>query len=571
MDYTIRIGGEAGQGMQTIGDALGKIFTRSGYYVFIHQDYESRIRGGHNFVQVRVSDSPVGCSRDCADIVLAFDRASIGETGGKLAPSGIIVYDPAMLKEHHEGPQFLEVPFVELATQDGGSRIMANTVATGALLGMLGLPLDVYMDVINRQMRKKGDAAVDENRKAAERGRDYAAAHCTQCSFTKAPPGPARMLIDGNAGVGVGAVLSGCGFYSGYPMTPSTGVLLYMAAKAKEYGIVVEQAEDEIAAINMAIGASYAGRRAMTATAGGGFALMVEGVSLAAMTETPVVIVVGQRPAPSTGLPTRTEQGDLLFVLHSGHGEFPRVLFAPGSPEQAVYLTNKAFDLAEKYQIPAFVLTDQYLADSSWTYDGIDTAKIVYKDYRLRDAAAAGASYKRYAFTPSGISPLAIPGAGPALVVDDSDEHNEEGHLIEDARTRVKMVQKRLLLKLPALRKEIAPPLLYGSRRPDVVLVGWGSNHGVLREAVDSLAGRKEIALLHFSEIWPFPLTDSLDYLGILKSAKKTISVENNATSQFARLLAAETGFSCAAAINKYDGRPYLLDELLEELDGRLG
>ncbi len=203
-----------------------------------------------------MSDSPVGCSRDCADIVLAFDRASIGETGGKLAPSGIIVYDPAMLKEHHEGPQFLEVPFIELATQDGGSRIMANTVATGALLGMLGLPLDVYMDVINRQMRKKGDATVEENRKAAEKGRDYAAAHCTQCSFTKAPPGPARMLIDGNAGIGLGAVLSGCGFYSGYPMTPSTGVLLYMAAKAKEYGMVVEQAEDEIAAINMAIGAS---------------------------------------------------------------------------------------------------------------------------------------------------------------------------------------------------------------------------------------------------------------------------------------------------------------------------
>ena len=330
--------------------------------------------------------------------------------------------------------------------------------------------------------------------------------HCTTCAFRAAPPGPPRMLIDGNAGVSLGAVLSGCTFYSGYPMTPSTGILLFMADKSEEYGIVVEQAEDEIAAVNMAIGASFAGARSMTATAGGGFALMVEGVSLAAMTETPLVVVVGQRPAPATGLPTRTEQGDLLFVLHAGHGEFPKVIFAPGSPEQALFLTNKAFDLAEKYQIPALCPHGPVPCRFTMDLRGVRSRKD-----RLPGLPPAGqgpgrgTGYKRYAFTPSGVSPFAVPGCSKNLVVEDSDEHDEEGHLTEDAQIRMRMVQKRLLDKLPAIRKEIAPPVLYGSDRPETVLVGWGSTYGVLREAIDSLSGREKIALLHFSEIYPFP------------------------------------------------------------------
>jgi 2-oxoglutarate ferredoxin oxidoreductase subunit alpha len=571
VDYTIKIGGEAGQGIQTIGNGLGRVFARTGYHVFIHQDYESRIRGGHNFFQVRVSDKPVACSRDAVDIVIALDRPSIAESENRLTGSGVIVYDPAILKQHYEGPRFLEVPFVELATKDGGSRIMANTVATAAVLGMLGMGLDIFLGVIAGFMQKKGPESIEENRQAARRGYDFAVEHCTTCAFRATPPGPPRMLIDGNGGVSLGAVLSGCTFYSGYPMTPSTGILNFMASNSEEYGIVVEQAEDEIAAVNMAIGASFAGARSMTATAGGGFALMVEGVSLAAMTETPVVVAVGQRPAPATGLPTKTEQGDLLFVLHAGHGEFPKVIFAPGSPEQALFLTNKAFDLAEKYQIPGFLLTDQYLADSQWTYDGFDLGKIVYRDYRLRGKALEeAADYRRYAFTPSGVSPFAVPGSSRHLVVEDSDEHDEQGHLTEDAHIRVRMVQKRLLDKLPAIRKEIAPPVLYGNDRPETVVVGWGSTYGVLKEAIDSLSRSEKIALLHFSELYPFPHTDTFDYLALLRSAKKSISVENNATSQFARLVKAETGFSFGATINRYDGRPYLLETILGELDARL-
>jgi 2-oxoglutarate ferredoxin oxidoreductase subunit alpha len=572
MDYTIKIGGEAGQGIQTIGDSLARVFARAGYHVFIHQDYESRIRGGHNFFQIRFSDKPVTCSREQIDIVIALDRPSITNNEAKLSQSGMIVYDSSILKEKYEKPRFLDIPTLELATTDGGTKIMANTVATGAVLGLLGMEIDIFLGVISDLLQKKGEKTIEENRRAAKRGRDFAVQHCESCAFQAAQVAKARMLIDGNAAVGLGALLSGCRFYSAYPMTPSTGVLFFIASKSEEYGIVVQQAEDEIAAINMAIGASFAGVRSMTATAGGGFALMVEGLSLAAMTETPVVIMVGQRPAPATGLPTRTEQGDLSFVLHAGHGEFPRVVFAPGSPEQALYLTNKAFDLSQKYQIPAFILSDQHLADSQWTYEGFDLDKMIYKDYRLRGKAFDDTpNYKRHAFTDSGISPYGIPGNSRNLVVTDSDEHDEEGHITEDARIRTLMVEKRLMKKLPLIEAEIEPPLLYGNRKPETVIIGWGSNYGVLKEAVDLLSEKNNIALLFFSELYPFPRTDKFDYMETLRQARRTICVENNATGQFARLLKAETGFSCSAAVNRYDGRPYLLEPLIGELNDRIG
>ncbi len=248
----------------------------------------------------------------------------------------------------------------------------------------------------------------------------------------------------------MGALASGCKFYSAYPMSPSTGILNYLASRAEEYGLVIEQAEDEISAINMAIGASFTGVRSMTGTSGGGFSLMVEGLSLAGITETPLVLAEMQRPGPATGLPTRTEQGDLLFVLHAGHGEFPRVIFEPGTPEQAFYLTNKAFELAEKYQIPVFIQSDQYLGESEWTFENFDLGRLIYNDYRIREKDLEGTTeeYKRYRYTDTGVSPLAIPGeAGKHLVVADSDEHDEEGHIIEDSETRIKMVQKRLLKK----------------------------------------------------------------------------------------------------------------------------
>ncbi|MDA8339429.1 MAG: 2-oxoacid:acceptor oxidoreductase subunit alpha, partial [Nitrospiraceae bacterium] len=557
-------------------DTLARVFSRAGYHIFTHQDYESRIRGGHNFFHIRFSDKPIMASREKIDILVALDKESIGQHENELSEYGQIIYDSATLKQKHEKSYFLDVPFVNLAVEHGGNKIMANTVATGAVLGMLGMELDILLEIIKDTFKKKGEDIIKANVNAAMAGHDYAVKECIKCSFdirgglvgeTLSPP-RGKMLIAGNDAIGLGAIASGCKFYSAYPMTPSTGIMLYVASKAKEYGIVIEQAEDEIAAINMALGASFAGVRAMTGSSGGGFALMVEGLSLAAMTETPIVIALAQRPGPATGLPTRTEQAELQFALYTSHGEFPRVIFAPGTPEQAFYLTNKAFDIAEKYQIPVFILTDQYLADSQWTFDGFDLSRIKYTDYRLKgDSFKNLAEYKRHSFTDNGVSPLGVPGDAKHLVVTDSDEHDEEGHIVEDAETRIKMVNKRLFKKLPLIRKEIEPPSIYGHSNPEIVIVGWGSTYGVMKEAVDELSANWDIAMLHFSEIYPFPPTNKFNYLNVLKSAKMTICAENNATGQFARLMRAETGYTFNRLINRFDGRPFTLESLIGEID----
>lgn len=574
MDLTIKTGGEAGQGIQTVGIALARVFARSGYHVFTHQVYESRVRGGHNLYQIRFSDKPVMSSRDKIDILVALDKESVLLHEEELSENGLIIYDSSALKKKYNKEHFLDVPFAALAQQHG-NKIMANTVAVGSVLGMLGMGPEVLDNIIKETFGKKGPDIVKNNLNAAKAGYDFAVNNCKRCSFEAETKGlsqtDARMLITGNEAIGFGAVASGLKFYSAYPMTPSTGIMNYIAGKEEEYGIIVEQAEDEISAINMTLGASFAGTRAMTGTSGGGFALMTEGLSLAGITETPVVIALAQRPGPATGLPTGTEQGDLQFALYTAHGEFPRVVLAPGTPKQAFSLTNKAFDLAEKYQIPVIILTDQYLADSQWTCDGFDLSRIKYTDYRVRGNDLKTLSgYKRHAYTENGVTPMCIPGDSGHLVVTDSDEHNEEGHLTEDTGTRIKMMDKRFFKKLPHIKNKISPPAIYGDPQPETVLVGWGSTYGVIKEAVDILSSKRSIVMLHFSEIYPFPDTKEFNYLKFLKKARTSICIENNATGQFARLMKTETGYDFNLNINKYDGRPFTLDSLLAELNDKI-
>jgi 2-oxoglutarate ferredoxin oxidoreductase subunit alpha len=541
------------------------------------QDYESRVRGGHNFFQIRFADRPVLSATENIDILIALDPESVSLHASEVSEKGLIMYDSAMIgnvvESNLQAPNRLDIPLLEIATAHG-NKIMANTVATGAVMGILRMKIETLNNIIEETFKKKGDVVINANIDAAIAGYNHAVKHCLQCAFTAEDISRPKMLISGIEAIGLGAIASGCKFYSAYPMTPSTGIMNYLASKEKKYGIVVEQAEDEIAAINMALGASFAGVRAMTGTAGGGFALMVEGLSLAGITETPIVIALGQRPAPATGLPTRTEQGDLSFAIYTAHGEFPRVVFAPGTPVQAFYLTIKAFDIAEKYQIPVLILFDQHLGDSLWTYSGFDVNMIEHNDYRIRGKEFESLKdYKRHAFTETGISPLGIPGDGKHLVVTDSDEHDEEGHIIEDAETRTKMVQKRLLKKLPLIRTEMTEPFFYGSGQPDIVLVGWGSTFGVMKESVDILSQNKNIAMLHFSELYPFPAPSPLtqNYLAILNNAAVAVCIEHNATGQFARLVRAETGFEFHKKILKYDGRPFTREGLLGELNAVIG
>jgi 2-oxoglutarate ferredoxin oxidoreductase subunit alpha len=574
MEYTIRIGGEAGQGLQVIGGVLAKYFAGSGFEVFTNQDYMSRIRGGHNYYQIRVSEQPVASPRNRVDILLALNQETIDIHRRGLNKEGVILYDAATCDKEFQGDEFLDIPLARIIEEMEVASIMENAVAVGAVIGLLGLELESLDDIFGKVIHKKGNEVITTNLAAARKGFDFVnEKYAGRKTYHLAKPdNKKRMLINGNQAIGLGALAGGCKFYSAYPMTPSTGIMVFLAANAEKHKIIVEQAEDEIAAINMALGASFAGVRAMTGTSGGGFALMTEGLSLAGMTEIPLVIAEVQRPGPATGFPTRTEQGDLFFVIHGGHGEFPRVVFTPGSPEQAFYLTNKAFHLAEKYQIPVFIQSDQYLADSEWTFSGFDTERLRYKDFRLRGKDLEQiTAYKRYAFTDDGVSPLAVPGQSKHLVVVDSDEHDEEGHIVEDAPTRISMIEKRLYKKMPLIQKEISPPTYHGDPKAEVVLIGYGSTYGVMKEAWRNVSDKYSVGMLHFTEICPFPLTDTFDYVSILKLATHTLCLENNATGQFARLLRMEVGYSCTDNILKYDGRPFELGYLIGEINAILG
>ena len=575
-EYTIRIGGAAGQGMQFIGGLLAKCFSVAGFYTFTHQDYMSRIKGGHNFYQIRIANHPVASSRNTIDILLALNQESIEIHARDLNQGGLVLYDPKIIKQHYSQPGFIQIPFTDITTELDLDKVMASSVAAGAILGAIGLEtiLD-FSKIIHSFIPVSSEGVVASQTNAAQAGLDFVVQNLDSNKrfrpIESIEQDKKLILMNGNQAIGMGALASGCKFYSAYPMTPATSIMLYLISRAEQYGVVVEQAEDEISAINMALGASYAGVRAMTGTSGGGFALMTEGVSLAGITETPLVIAEVQRPGPATGLPTRTEQSDLFFVIFGGHGEFPRIVFTPGTPEQALFLTNKAFHLAEKYQIPVIIQSDQYLADSQWTFDDINSDLLQYEDFRLRGPELFNTeSYQRYAYSENGISPLAIPGASKHLVVFDSDEHDQDGHIIEDAETRNMMVEKRYHKKTPLIRQEIAPPSFYGARNPDIVVTGFGSTFGVIKEAVEHLVDAHKIAMLHFSEVYPFPMRNDFDYVEMLNKAKLTLCVENNVTGQFAQLMRMETGFEFGARINKFDGRPFGLDNLIGEINAYL-
>ena len=553
-DATFMIAGEAGQGVQTIGFILSRVFARSGYHVYSDQDYESRVRGGHNFFRIRIKDDEVGAIRESLDLLLALNEESVNLHRGELVEEGVVVFDRGKAGEL-EGRKIFGVPLGELAEKEAGNKIMANSVALGACLGLVGFGLNAAEALIREAFGGKG---VEANIKALHAGYKF-----TQKNFPEhfnLPLGRngqnGKLLLNGHEALSLGAIAAGCKFMAAYPMTPASSIMEYLSSKARDMDLVVIQPEDEISAVNMAIGAGFAGVRSMTATSGSGFCLMVEGLGLAGLTETPIVIVDAQRPGPAVGLPTRTEQGDLQFVLYAHHGDFPRAVMAPANAEEAFYMTVKAFNLAEKYQIPVLILTDHLLASSFQTVPDFDFRKVRIDRGELYDPERHGkpAHYMRHQLTDSGISPRAFPGLSEALVVTDSDEHGEDGHLMEDAEMRTRQVDKRLR-KLERLKKEIAPPLTYGAEKPEITLISWGSTYGAVREAVDILnAEGWKINMLQIGDLWPFPV-DSVSRA--LNQAGKTYVVEGNASGQLARLIRTETGIAVDGKILKYDGRPF--------------
>ena len=554
-EQSLFVAGAAGEGIQTIGDVVARCFLSHGYATFATSEFESRIRGGNSSVRIRVTDTPRNAPRETADVLLAVNPTALEHYRPALCEGGQLI---TFAGPDDPDDDDVRIPFTPLAVEHGGSKVYANAVAAGALCATVGLPFVILEQVLTQTFSKRGEETVRANVASARAGFNAAAPQLKDRTVSEIPSRANRYAFaSAHETIPIAAAAAGCRFMAAYPMSPSTGIITAFA-QHPELGVFTEQAEDEIAAINMALGASAAGARSMTATSGGGFALMVEGISLAGMIETPIVIVLAQRPGPATGLPTRTAQEDLLFALHAGHGESPRALLAPSDPQDAIRATIRAFDLADRYQIPVILLTDQFLADSRFALDAL-TLPDEIEEARFADPATIE-DYERYRLTEDGVSPRLYFGQSEHLVVLDSDEHTEAGHITENlADVRPAMVEKRLE-KGRRLRREMAQPRSNGAQDADLVLIGWGSTEGAITEAVERLrAGGRKAGSLHFTEIWPLP---DLDF----RENASYWTVEGNATGQFAHLLESEAGIRIEGKIGRYDGLPIDAETILEVL-----
>lgn len=572
-NMTFKFAGEAGQGVESTGRGFAKALVRGGLHVFALQDYHSRIRGGHNFYQIRVADHDIYSHNELVHLLLAFTKEAIAEHLREIVPGGGIIYDPELQVDQEalatRSVRAFPIPLNQIATEEGGSKVMSNTAATGAAAGLTGFDLELINSVIRDNFEKKGSAMVESNLRVAAAAyhfvrEKYGSSFDFQLQRQKTAP---RMLISGNEALALGALMAGCKFVAGYPMTPGSPILEWFSTHSKDYGIVTKHTEDEIAAINMVIGAAQMGVRAMTPTSGGGFSLMVEALGLASMTEVPIVVVNAQRPGPATGHATRHEQGDLLFMLYAAQGEFPRIVLAPGTVEQCFEAAYRAFNLAEKYQCPAIILSDAFLAHSPRALE-LDALEldvpidrgILFSD---KDLDHLTERYQRHALTASGVSPRALPGHPKAIYSTSSDEHDEYGQICEDAAIRIQQMDKRMR-KAETARAGMKAPLHYGPSQAEITFLTWGSTYGPLRSAVDILNAQGTSAnLVQILDIWPFP-ADKVSKA--LQSVKKLISVEQNYSGQLATLVRAYTGIKVDGLINKYDGRPMSPEYILARL-----
>ncbi len=575
-EMTFKIGGEAGQGVESSGAGFAKALARAGWHVFGIQDYYSRIRGGHNFYQIRVSEEPIYSHTEGVDLLLALTQEAVDRHCDEVATGGGVICEECLEVDcealEKRDIAYFPAPLTDIALEQGGAEVMRNTAALGVAAGLIAFPFEVMASVIEDNFKKKSAGAVKRNLQVGEAGYHFAEDNYggkLDYRLGRIEDAPPRMVMNGNEALALGALLAGCKFVAGYPMTPATSILQWMAVHGEGYGVVVKHTEDEIAAILMLIGAAHMGVRAMAPTSGGGFSLMTEALGLAGITETPIVIVEAQRPGPATGLATRTEQGDLLFILHASQGEFPRIVLSPGTVEECFEAGWRAFNLGEKYQCPVIILSDNFLANSVRTIDmnALDFAGVEIDRGELltdHDLNQLEGEYLRYAYTESGISPRALPGHPNAVYQATGNEHTPDGHLTEEPEPRRMQVEKRLR-KLDTALQEMDGPVWYGPREAELTLLSWGSTYGPLRESVDRLTAEgREVNMLHIQDVWPFP-TEKVR--AALADAGRTVMVEGNATGQMAFLLEAHTGVKIDGHIRRYDGRPFSPEYILARLE----
>ena len=551
MQYNLLVGGAAGDGIETMSGVFERVLKSEGFYLFSMRDFMSRVRGGHNFVLLRFGTEPVYARRDALDALVVFNEESFDLHQKALAKTGFVLFDEGLGVRHKNG---VSLPMKALAKQSGNPKTI-GTVCIGALLKSFGFGLAKARAVLKASLPPK---LVAVNLAALQLGYDAVGERYPLQTAQKAWE---TMLLTGADAMALGALAGGLQFYSAYPMSPSTTLLDYFQKHGEDFRVGVEQAEDEIAAANMTIGAACAGARAMAGTSGGGFSLMVEALGFAGIAEVPVVFADIMRPGPSTGLPTRTEQSDLNFVIHASQGEFPRMVIAVRDHTDAFYQTARAFRLAWQYQVPVILLSDQYLADSAATIpplDGDRAQKSAQLPEGTLQAGRVSGDYLRYEVTKSGVSPLRIPGKSDAQVRVDSDEHDERGVITESAAVRVAQVDKRAR-KQRLLEKELQEPTYHGPPSPELLLVGFGTTAPALREAAELLKDRG-VGVLCFGDVWPLP---QKALLRLAAKAKHVVNVEQNATGQIAGLIRRETGVKCDASILKYDGRQMSVDDIL--------
>lgn len=569
---TWKIGGEAGFGIMAAGNMIAKAFARRGYHVMATNEYPSLIRGGHNLVTVRIATTKFESMNRDVHILVSLHNPCIDLHKEELNDNALVVFDP---KDHvwtaadfPKPVKLISVPLMEMVTQHAGAPIMRNTVALGVTVALVGADFSFLEQVIRDQFSKKDQKIVDGNIAIARAGFDYVKKNYpleSSVYLSRVSKREPHLVINASEAVGVGAYRAGLKFAAIYPMTPINSLITFLADHAKELQIVYKQPEDEIAGINMAIGASLAGARSMVATSGGGFALMVEGLSMAGMMELPVVIDLGMRVGPATGMPTYTEQGELQFAIHAGHGEFPRIILAPSDASEAYLFTIDAFNLADKYQIPVFILTDKYLNESQWCAPkSLFSGAVVNDRGKMVEGGdlPPDGSFKRYLLdVADGVSPRSVPGQKNGVFFSNAYEHDEVGHVTETSSMRTAQAAKRLK-KFAAIAKETHAPQVYGDKEADVTFVSWGSSRGPVLDAMDLLRKKgTKSKLVHFTWLYPFPSRQTHEILG---TQSRIVDIEQNATGQLASLIREHTGIEIKEKILKFDGRPFYPEEIVE-------
>jgi 2-oxoglutarate ferredoxin oxidoreductase subunit alpha len=523
---------------------------------------------------VRLSEEKVYSHGDQLNVLIALNQDSIERHAPEVNPGGAIIYNSDKLKVDpvlpRENVLTVPLPITTLTKQFGKVQpVMQNTVAIGALVFLSGLDFDTAAEVLADTFKHKGQAVVDQNVAIARAGYDYSKENFVPLGYEWSFSRQRRPFLTGNEAMAIGAATAGCRFYSAYPMTPATAILHWMANHADQCGIVVKQCEDELAVINLAIGAGHAGVRSMCATSGGGFALMTEAIGLAGMIESPVVIVEVQRGGPSTGIPTKTEQADLNQVFGASQGDYPRIIIAPADVTDCFYSTVEAFNLADKYQLPVTIISDLLVSEHPETVEaGALVGNVpIDRGEMVTEWSEDKGPYKRFEFTKSGVSPRALPGTENTIYVAGSDDHDEGGVLISDVFTSPpvrRKIQEKRMRKMETALGELAPPTLEGPADAQITMIGWGSTRGVIVEAIRKLAAEGITAnQLHVKYLVPFHTNEISE---ILRKCKRTICVEANYTGQFARHLRAETGITIDDHIRKYDGEPFEPHHIVEEV-----